>query len=123
MTDAWHALWESLSWMSPPLGLALGAGLVAALVYAFVTSRPLWMVPLYWLLALAGYAAGQAIAAHGLRLGAIGDFALGTGTLVCAVLFAVLFLVRLWYTNARRRVSNRSDRYAMKAEARGRVQR
>jgi hypothetical protein len=120
MIDAWHSLWDSLSWMSPPLGLALGAGLVAALVYALISARPLRMVPLYWLLALAGYAAGQAIAAHGLRIGVVGDFALGTGTLACAVLFAVLFLVRLWYTNAHRRVSSRS-RPAL--TSRGRVQR
>src|SRR5689334_17895521 len=120
MTNAWHALWDSLSWMSPPLGLALGAALAAALIYALVTSRPLRIVPLHWLVALAGYAAGQAIAARGLRLVVVGDFALGTGTLVCAVLFAVLFLVRLWYTNARRRISSRS-RPAL--TQRGRVQR
>ena len=98
----WHALLEHLSWMAPSLGLALAAALVVALLYAVVAARPLWLLPLYWGLSLAGLAGGQAIALMGPRWLPVGDLALGTGLAVCALLFALLSLLRLWYTKGRR---------------------
>lgn len=100
--DFVHSLMERLSWMAPPLALALALALVVAAVYTAVAARPLWALPLYWLLGLAGLLAGQVIATVGLRWLPVGDFALGTGLAVCAVLFALLHLLTLWYTRARR---------------------
>ena len=107
------ALFEHLSWMSPPLGLALAASLVVALAYAVLALLPWRLVPLCWVLALAGLAGGQAIAGGGLRFFQVGDFALGTGLLMCALLFSALHLLRLWYTKARqatRRASHATPR-------------
>ena len=100
--NALHSLLEHLSWMSPPLGLSLVAGMVVALSYAVWTSPPLWTLPLHWGLALAGFAAGQAIASRGPRLLPVGDLALGTGIVVCVALFGGLHALRLWYTSVRR---------------------
>lgn len=100
--NALRTLLEHLSWMSPPVGLALVAALVVALVYAVLTSRPLRELPFYWGLALAAFAGGQAIALKGWRWLPVGDLALGTGCAVCAILFTALFLLRLWYTGGRR---------------------
>jgi hypothetical protein len=88
--------------MAPPLGLALALALIVALVYAVVAARPLWALPFYWLLAVAGLLGGQAIAALGLRWLSVGDFVLGTGLGACLVLFGVLHLLALWYTRGRR---------------------
>lgn len=93
---------NALSWMSPSLGLALVAALVAALLYALVGARPLRGLPFYWLVALAGFAAGQVIAQHGPRWLRIGDLALGTGAVACIVLFAIVHVITLWYTEGRR---------------------
>jgi hypothetical protein len=87
-----------LSWMSPSLALAVAAALVAALVYAVVAARPLKYVPCYWALALVGLAMGQVVAQDRLRWLPIGTLALGTGLVVCAVLFLALHLLTLWYT-------------------------
>jgi FtsH-binding integral membrane protein len=91
-----------LSWMSPSLALAVAAALVAALVYAAVAARPLKYLPCYWVLALAGLAMGQVVAQDRLRWLPVGTLALGTGLVVCAVLFLALHLLTLWYTGARR---------------------
>jgi hypothetical protein len=87
-----------LSWMSPALALAVAAALVAALVYAAVAARPLKYLPCYWALALAGLATGQVVAQDRLRWLPVGTLALGTGLVVCAVLFLALHLLTLWYT-------------------------
>lgn len=99
---ALRALLGHLSWMSPSLGLALAAALVTALIYTAVAARPLRELPLYWGLALAGFAAGQAVASKGLRWLPVGDLAVGTGGAVCVALFAALLLAKLWYTRVRR---------------------
>jgi hypothetical protein len=91
-----------LSWMSPSLALAVAAALVAALVYAIVTARPLTYLPCYWALALAGLVTGQVVARDRLRWLPVGTLALGTGLVVCAVLFLALHLLMLWYTGAHR---------------------
>ena len=88
--------------MSPSLALAAAAALVAALVYAVVAARPLKYVPCYWVLALAGLATGQIVAQDRLRWLPVGTLALGTGLVVCAVLFLALHLLTLWYTEAHR---------------------
>jgi hypothetical protein len=93
---------KNLSWMSPSLALAVAAALVAALVYAVVAARPLKYVPCYWTLALAGLATGQVVAQDRLRWLPVGTMALGTGLVVCAVLFLALHLLTLWYTGAHR---------------------
>lgn len=100
--DRWQSLLAHLSWMSPALGLALAAGLVCALVYAVVTARPLWALPFYWCLGMAGFAAGQAIALKGPRWWPVGDLALGTGVVACIVLFTAVHGVTVWYTANRR---------------------
>jgi FtsH-binding integral membrane protein len=101
--DAIRQVLENLlSWMSPSLGLAVAAALVAALVYAVVAARPLRYVPCYWALALAGLATGQVVAQDRLRWLPVGTLALGTGLVVCAVLFLALHLLTLWYTGAHR---------------------
>jgi hypothetical protein len=97
-----HDLSEGLSWMSPALGLALVLALVVALVYSLVAARPLHIVPLYWVVALAGFAGGQALALSGWRWWPVGDLAVGSGLAACAALFAGLHLARLWYTTGRR---------------------
>jgi FtsH-binding integral membrane protein len=91
-----------LSWMSPDLALAVAAALVAALVYAVVAARPLKYLPCYWALALAGLAMGQVVAQDRLRWLPVGTLAVGTGLVVCAVLFLALHLLTLWYTGAHR---------------------
>ena len=91
-----------LSWMSPSLALAVAAALVAALVYTVVATRPLKYVPCYWALALVGFATGQVVAQDRLRWLPVGTLALGTGLVVCAVLFLALHLLTLWYTGAHR---------------------
>ncbi len=100
--ERWQSLLAHLSWMSPALGLALAAGLVAALLYALVAGRPLWALPFYWLLGMAGFAAGQAVASWGLRWLPLGDLDLGSGIVACIVLFTAVHLVTLWYTAYRR---------------------
>lgn len=102
LVHAVHSLLQRLSWMAPPLGLVLVLALIVALVYAVVAARPLWALPFYWLLAVAGLLGGQAIAALGLRWLPAGDFVLGTGLGACLVLFGVLHLLALWYTRGRR---------------------
>jgi FtsH-binding integral membrane protein len=97
-----QVLEKYLSWMSPSLALAAAAALVAALVYAVVAARPLKYVPCYWVLALAGLATGQIVAQDRLRWLPVGTLALGTGLVVCAVLFLALHLLTLWYTEAHR---------------------
>lgn len=96
--DRVQSVLAHLSWMSPALGLALAAGLVLALVYAVVAARPLWALPLYWCLSMAGFAVGQAVALKGPRWLPVGDLALGTGISACLVLFATVHLITLWYT-------------------------
>ncbi len=98
-----------LSWMSPPMGLALAVALAAALVYAVIAVRQWRALPLYWALAFAALAAGQVVARHGPRWMPVGDLALGTGLAICAAVYALLTLLRLWYTRARRaRLAERS---------------
>lgn len=89
---------RALSWMSPALGLALAVALVAALVYALVAPRPLWTVPFYWCLALAGVAAGQGLAGRGLEWLPVGNLSLGTALVACIVLFVAVHAITLWYT-------------------------
>ncbi len=112
MTAAERALraqLEHLSWMSPSMGLALAVALVAALVYAVAAIRPWRALPLYWALAFGALAAGQVVARHGPRWMPVGDLALGTGLAICAALYALLTVLRLWYTRScRARPAERS---------------
>jgi predicted permease len=91
-----------LSWASPSLALAVAAALVAALLYALVATRPLRYLPCYWVLAVAGFAAGQVMAQDRLRWLAVGSLALGTDVVACAVLFLTLHLLTIWYTKSHR---------------------
>lgn len=102
MAGAWVDLWDHLTWMSPSLGLALVVSLVVALAYAVLAGSTMRALPIYWSIAVAGFAGGQALAADGMRWLQAGDLALGTGVAVCGVLFAGVSLVKLWYTGGSR---------------------
>lgn len=102
MTSAWADFWSHLTWMSPALGLALVVSLVVALAYAVLVGSSMRALPIYWGVALAGLAGGQALAVDGIRWWQAGDLALGTGLAVCGVLFAGVLLVKLWYTGGSR---------------------
>ena len=65
--DPLRTLMERLSWMAPPLALAVALALVLAALYTALAARPLWALPLYWLLSGAGLLAGQVIATVGPR--------------------------------------------------------
>ncbi|HWE61995.1 MAG TPA: hypothetical protein VHB98_09800 [Chloroflexota bacterium] len=88
--------------MSPQLLLVLMVALLAATLTGLFTRRPIYYLPLYWLVSVCALLIGQEIGrAAGWTFLTVGDVEIGAGIAINILAVAGLSLFGLWYNQQR----------------------
>ena len=88
--------------MSPQLLLVLIIAFVVASIAGLATRKPLYYLPVYWVLTVVAMLVGQVLGrAAGIERFCIGSVEVGVGLACSLAMFAGLKIASLWYNQSR----------------------
>ena len=88
--------------VSPQLFLVLIIAFVAASVVGFITRKPLYYLPAYWVMSVVALLIGQVLGrAAGVERLCVGSVEVGVGLACIVAIFVGLRVAELWYNHSR----------------------